>query len=246
MATTKASLRPRVQRLASGASLKDSAATNHSPSKDQNKEPPVNKKTVGFVCRGSLLGTEDSKKSAKKDDSTSCKKQPSTAPGMTVEQLVEEASKLPDSDRKRLLDQLALMSYNSRRKASRDLDLWATAVHGSLRRKCSGGGYGLLLVKQTLSQSGYWGPVQEFMESAGFAANSVQERGAVYSLLGDLVVDEMLRVCRHKALTPTLKMVANITVNVSAVWEDQFPGYIACGLAQMVVQQFRRRQQASA
>ena len=151
------------------------------------------------------------------------------------------ALQLSDKDQKWLLDQLALRLHSSRKKDSRDLDLWCTAIYEKLRKACAGGGYGMLLVKQTMSQSAYWSPVQEFMENAGFMNIKVQERGAVYLLLGELVVEETLRVCRHKALTPTLKMVASVSVNVSAVFEDQFPGYISCGLAHLVVQQFRRR-----
>lgn len=144
------------------------------------------------------------------------------------------------AEKKKLLDQLAL-EVNGPNKTtetlkSRDLDMWAGAIHKELC-KVSGESYGILLVKKTLAPAAAWAPVESFMDAAGFSSCSVVERQGVYNLLAGLLVKQSRNVCLNKGIALSPKFVATCASSVAGVFENAFPGYIASGLAKMVVKQ---------
>ena len=154
-----------------------------------------------------------------------------------VDSLLDAARKLTKEQRKSLLAQLALDLQTSKKDSSRDLDMWSHGVYVALTKVLAGHNYGELLVRKTIQAPAYWSPVQEFMEASGFSQCSVTERQGIYQLLGDLVVRSAARTSARKAIPLTLKFVASCSANVAATFEQEFPGYIASGLAKVVVRQ---------
>lgn len=215
----------------------ESSTTSNSSNGD-GVRPPLNKKTVGFVCGGPTPPQKDEvepRMPAHARPDMPPHAQGSSASSSTPQQLLDAALLLPLKDQKWLVDRLALALQATSKKDCRDLDLWCTAVQTVLSKQLANGGYGTVLIKQMLSQRAYWDPVVEFMEHAGFKDMPVQRRQAVYMLLADVILLQTLNVCRHRGLAPSLKIFASNAQNVAACFEDQFPGYISAGLAHMVI-----------
>lgn len=163
------------------------------------------------------------------------------APGL--EHLLALAGNLTSAQRRELLDQLALQNQLAAKAAANpDLGMWAEAVRTALEGLIgygAGESYGVMLLKRLLGPSACWRPVEQFMSASGLAALRRPERLAVYHVLARFLVEECERTCRFTGAPMSAKFVASQTGNVGGLFERNFPGYIAAGLAPMVARQMR-------
>lgn len=152
-------------------------------------------------------------------------------------ELAEQILKLSPKDRKELLDQLLLEQQLTERKADRDVDMWAAAVHRELVRRIGasdGGVIGITIVRKLVGTAVSWGSVETFMRASKLAELAVVERQRVYFMLAELLVRHALVVARRGGFPLSAKLVAQCTSNLAGVFEDAFPGYLEAGLAKMV------------
>jgi len=155
--------------------------------------------------------------------------------------VVALAASLKPASRKKLLDQLALLAAQDKTgKADRDISMWATSVYEAFTRAfgaSAGAGQGPLVFQRVLGASTAWAPVEAFMQASGLAQQAVVKRQAVYRLLAHLVVQRAKSVAAHTRAPVSLKFVANVAREVNAIFEAEFPGYLAAGLAPLVAAQ---------
>lgn len=158
----------------------------------------------------------------------------------TLDQLLELANKLTETDRKQLLDQLALRQQKQPNRDDRDLNMWATAVYDALVASFGGGeaiGLGPLPLRKLLSATTAWGPVEGFMKQARFNELQVVERQAIYGKLAQLLVRHARTVARYADVPLSAKLVANCAPKIAGLFDAAFPGYLASDLALMVARQ---------
>lgn len=161
-----------------------------------------------------------------------------------VEELLEAADRLPPAARKQLLDHLALRSANTDLGDPRDVDMWAGAVYEALRRElgASGGSLGgPMTVKRAVGAASAFGFIRDFVADAGLADAAVMEKQSFYQLLARLLVSHAADVARHVGAPLSVKFVANNSVNVAAVFERSFPGYLRSGLVRIPLRALTRR-----
>lgn len=158
-----------------------------------------------------------------------------------VDELLTHANALTRSERKELLDRLALATHLTDRAANnRDLEMWAISVSSALHDAIGSGvgvAYGSMLVKRTMAASSNWRPIEDFMASSGLADLQVVERQAVYSMLAKLLVEHAEQVAARSGAPLSPKLVGGCAVNIGGVFDSAFPGYLAAGLAPMVAAQ---------
>lgn len=151
---------------------------------------------------------------------------------------------LTAKERDRLLDQLAFTKQMSMARnggsSDPDVEMWASAVHWALERSIAstgGEGYGLLLVKRQLGSSSNWRPVKAFMVDSGLMELNRAKRNGVYSMLAELLVEHAEYVSDRSGAPLSAKLVASCAVNLPGLFEQQFPGYLASGLAHFAAAQ---------
>ncbi len=161
-----------------------------------------------------------------------------------AEDFVNRIKSLPEGERKKILDSLLLESQlNGEAKATRDLDMWAEAVHRELTRRLGsldGGLVGPGVVRKLVSAGGSWKPVEQFMATSKLSELTVVERQRAYYMLAELLVRHALVVARRSGAPMSAKLVSNCTGNLAGVFEESFPGYLEAGLARMVARHAER------
>lgn len=154
-----------------------------------------------------------------------------------LDSLLEQAALLKPADRKQLLAHLALAAHDEEIRPSRDLDMWATAVYTGLTRAIGhgeGAGQGPALIKRVVGARAAWAPVQDFMVSSKLDQLQVTERRAVYDFLAVLVIARAKSVSNHVGAPLGPKLVANTAPSIAAIFDAEFPGYLASGLVRIV------------
>lgn len=154
--------------------------------------------------------------------------------------LLNQIDLLSANDRKRALDHLALRQLETQGGQNPDLDMWSSAVHWALERAIASTGgesYGLLLVRRQVGSSANWRPVEAFMADSGLVALNRAKRNGVYVLLAQLLVDHAEYVSDRSGAPLSAKLVAQCAGNVAGLFEQQFPGYLAAGLASFAAEQ---------
>lgn len=187
---------------------------------------PPSKEGVG---RGDLSGFSTDQEKEREEDQD------------LLAHLIAESSRLDLADVKRLYEHLAL-ELMAPPSDSRDVDMWAHAVYQALARALGTQGGGLpgpLAIKRLLSARSAWAPVDGFMRDAKLADLMVAQRQAIYVLLASLLVDLAIEVARHAHIPVSAKLVANNAVNLAALVERSFPGYVRSGMfAAIALRQF--------
>lgn len=157
--------------------------------------------------------------------------------GHTAATLLEAALALTPAQQRELLAQLALRTQESGNEPSRDKDMWSTSVHGALlavvglQDRASAAP---MLVRRAMGASAAWLPVVEFMEASGLDRLKVVERQAVYEFLARLLIKRCREVAQHVKAPLSPKLVAGQAQGLAALFEVEFPGYLAAGLAGIV------------
>jgi len=162
---------------------------------------------------------------------------------MGVDDLLAAADLLEPAERKQLLDRLSLARSAAPDAALRDVEMWSVAVYealGAANGSGSGAAQGPMIIKRSVAAPGAWAPVAEFMDTSGFKDLKVAERQAAYRFLAQLLVDHVVSIARAKGLPVGAKLVSSCAGQISEVFERAFPGYIASGLAKVVVRQMMR------
>jgi hypothetical protein len=163
-------------------------------------------------------------------------------PVSKVDDLLNQAKLLTAKQRQELLDQLSLVNKISRSAdQDRDLEMWTQAVYETLvsvPTASEGSGYGKMLVKQVLSPSQAWRPIQDFMQQSQLCELKVVERGGVYYLLADLLVKYASKVSDRSGAPLGPKLVGSCTTNIAGVFDQAFPGYLRAGLAKIAARQY--------
>lgn len=160
------------------------------------------------------------------------------------EQLLDSVLALNVKERKELLDRLLLEHQNEARDDQRDVAMWATAVHQQYTA-LYGSGDGVLVaplvMKKLVQATASWEHVRRFMETSKLSELPVTERQGAYQLLAEILVRHAAQVARRSGAPLSPKLVSQCTVNLPGAFENQFPGYVAAGLAKVVARQPRLR-----
>ncbi len=150
-------------------------------------------------------------------------------------------------ERKQLVAHLALsLRPAAPDGTSRDLDMWVGALSVSVAGSVGQGGQGLgpILLKHAVSSPANWGHVHGFMESAGLAGLTVVERQAAYSALADMLVRYAKSVGSRRGIPMSAKFLAAMSSELPAIFDHNFPGYLASGLAPMLIRGLGRAPQS--
>lgn len=154
-----------------------------------------------------------------------------------LDEIMSLASNLDAKSRKDLLAQLALHGLAANDGDQRDSDMWANAVYDGLVIALGGSGEGVpgpATVRRLLASPSAWGPVASFMRAARFDTLKVTERQAVYQMLAKLVIQNAKQNARHHGIPLSVKFVGSCSANISGIFDQSFPGYLASGLALIV------------
>jgi hypothetical protein len=160
---------------------------------------------------------------------------------VSLADLLEQADKLPATEKKTLLAHLALKDQDRGTEVSRDQDMWAQAVYEALARAIGhegGAGQGPALIKRTLSVSSVWSPIAKFLMASHLADLNVTERQSVLILIARLVTEHAQYVARKSGAPLSAKLVGSCSAHVASIFDNAFPGYLASGLAPIVARQF--------
>ena len=156
----------------------------------------------------------------------------------SVDELVNLASKLTKPELKELLARLALSASTADRTDSRDLDMWVVGVQTAMARaigSSDGAALAPMHLKRNLAAVSSWGAVQDFMTRSKLGEADVMHRQAVYMRLAELVVRVAHSNARAVQAPLTVKLVASRAENIAAIFDTAFPGYLAAGLASIIV-----------
>jgi hypothetical protein len=151
--------------------------------------------------------------------------------------VLDLAADLTVSQRRELLAKLALDAQMDASTGSRDKDMWATAVYDGLQTVIGAGDRGSLapmLVKRALTAINCWRPVDDFMTASKLGTMTVTERQAIYKFLARLVIKRSREVCHYTKAPLSPKLVAGQAQHVAELFDAEFPGYLASGLAAVV------------
>jgi hypothetical protein len=153
-------------------------------------------------------------------------------------QRVEEAKailgKCTKPELKELYDHLAFLVMEHDAGQSRDLDMWAAEVYAAMADAIGTAGAGMpgpLAVKSVLRGRTAWGPVYDFAAAVGVLDMKVAERKSCFRFLARLLVARCREVAQHVHAPLTAKMVANNCGDIAAIFDVNFPGYAASGVA---------------
>ncbi len=153
-----------------------------------------------------------------------------------VSELLDLTSSLTSKQRRELLDRLSLAEHQQSGEG-RDLDMWLAAVQTVLvdaERRGMLPCPGLGVLRPMFGSRSSWAKVQEFMAAAKLDELKVIEKKPVYSLLARLAFDHAREVSRRSDAPLSAKLVANCASNVAALFDQEFPDYVASGLAKIV------------
>lgn len=164
--------------------------------------------------------------------------------GSPLTEALDLADKLTASDLKKLYDHVALkLASGATDGDTRTVDMWATAAYEALVDAIGTGGAGMagpLAVKRLLSPRSSWAPVEEFLAALGVTGAKPAVRLSVLRLLAKLLVEHCAGVAQHVRAPLSAKLVANNTGNLAAIFDNAFPGYVASGLAPMLIERLAR------
>lgn len=143
------------------------------------------------------------------------------------------------SEQKRVIDELVLIHESRGRNAAedRELDIWCSRVLAALQRAmgaAEASGVGLYLVKRTVGTRSCWHPVRDFV-AAHCQDYSAIERGSVYALLADLLVQYCQRLARRHDMPLGLKLISQHSGNIAGIFDAAFPGYAQAGMTAFVL-----------
>lgn len=155
-----------------------------------------------------------------------------------VEQALSLTASMTSSQRQELLARLSLELKADQPDQTRDLDMWATAVHESLQDALGaqgGASTAPMLVKRAVATREAFAPISEFMARANLKQIDVQHRLQTYRMLADMLVSHSRKIARRTGAPLSAKLVANCSPSIAALFDAAFPGYLRAGLAQIVV-----------
>ena len=155
-----------------------------------------------------------------------------------ADHILDLMAKLSPTERKQILAKLALTTQLDQNHGDRDRSMWATAVYNELARLQSGVGGGLggpAVIKRVVASPSAFEPVNQFMEASKLSELTVTERQAAYNTLAGLVIANCHYVARKSGIPMSAKLVGSVATNVAGIFDQSFPGYVASGLAKIVV-----------
>lgn len=155
-----------------------------------------------------------------------------------VEQALSLTASMTPAERQELLSRLSLELKADQPDQSRELDMWATAVHESLQDALGaqgGASAAPMLVKRAVATREAFAPISEFMERAKLKQIDVQHRLQTYRMLADMLVSHSRKIARRTGAPLSAKLVANCSPSIAALFDAAFPGYLRAGLAQIVI-----------
>lgn len=158
-----------------------------------------------------------------------------------MDNLLDQASKLPTDQRKEFLARLALDAQTLPSGETRDVDMWAGAVYDAIVAANGGEDGGLVgpaQIKRLVAVPSSWSHVSNFMKSSHLDQLTVTERQSIYAMLASLVVGNARYVARRAHIPLSGKLVANCATNVAGIFAQSFPGYLESGLALLVAKRW--------
>lgn len=151
-----------------------------------------------------------------------------------IKALLAEVQTLSGTGRRKLLDELSLATLAAVKPDERDLQMWARSVAealSGLTTDTPGGSYGVTLVRRSLATAACWQPVHDFCQEVGFERLDMPSRQRAYDLLATILLRHVSSVSARSGAPVVLKLVANCVPQVRALFDQQFPGYLASRIA---------------
>lgn len=160
----------------------------------------------------------------------------------TVESILEAARRLSAEDRQKLL---ALLAADREAEGNADPDqaLWFEALLSAFERAhvpLAGAGGPRQCIRANFGPVKAWGPVKLLIQHVGFDKMSRAERLSGFQLIAGLLLVHSREVCAHVGAPVTAKTVSNHVGNIEAIFDSQFPGYLAAGLGGLPFRQRSR------
>lgn len=158
-----------------------------------------------------------------------------------INEVIKVAAGLSVEDRRDLIARLTLELDAKHDPKSRDVEMWAGALHAALQDALGGAlgaTVGVMTFKTLVAPSKAWQPMSEFMRRSRIGEAQVVERQAMYNLLAELVVSYARKIAKHTGAPLTAKFLVNCSSNIAGVFDAAFPGYLAAGLAPVVARRF--------
>lgn len=159
--------------------------------------------------------------------------------GKSITAILEMLSKLSDSQKRQILDFLALSLQNNKNiKLDRNILLWATAIVGAwevIYPKASITEHTLLgmSIKKSFCESHE--KIDEFLIASGLTKLKVTERTLLYKLLAKLLVNQAYSVSNNCGIPMSLNLVFNQKQSIVQIFDIAFPGYLRSGLVKTLL-----------
>lgn len=153
----------------------------------------------------------------------------------TADELMAALGPISTKEAKLLLAKLALQHRKTNtNQGERDAETWASCVADAMR-EAVGSTAGAQLIRKEMLATAAWEPVERFLTDARFTDLSVPEKQATYQMLARLLVQYADRIANRRDVTLSPHFVASCAGHIGVVFESAFPGYLASGLAHIVV-----------
>lgn len=149
--------------------------------------------------------------------------------GAGAEDLQQKLLALPEDQRQQVIEGVLAAQMLAGPEKTRELDLWGEAVADALLAVLGDAAYGRLVIKQAVATRSAWTPVKRLAEAVGLLDLPPARLLSAFHLLAEMVV----RYARQTRAPLTPKLVANCCQNITALFEQSFPGYLRSGLAML-------------
>lgn len=157
--------------------------------------------------------------------------------------VLELAEQLNPTERKQVLDHLALQSISTKTDHDRDIAMWSVSVHRALLATLGGldmAAQGVLVVKRLLSPTAIWRPVADLATALGMEKLPVSERQYAFDVLAQVLMRYAQEASHRSGAPLTIKLVVNCCGNIGAAFDGAFPGYISGGVGPLLFNMMRK------
>lgn len=150
--------------------------------------------------------------------------------------LIDAITALPEAEKKRILDALALTLQDSSSLQDRNLQMWCEALAESFTATTRTH-VAVMLLRRGFAVKAVWSVFTELFGLADLERVQVRDRTALLRLFADLLVEHAVYVAKRSSAPLSAKLLVSCSANMVGLVENAFPGYLAAGLLPMVARQ---------
>lgn len=157
--------------------------------------------------------------------------------------LLNGLDKLTPTERKQLLDHLALQTISTKTDQDRDIAMWSVSVHDGLLATLGGldmSAYGVIQIRKLLGAAKTWRPVADLATALGMDKLPVTERQYAFHVLAGVLLRFATASAQRTGASLTLPYVVNCCQSIGAAFNAAFPGYIAGGVGPLMFNMMRK------